>query len=155
MFHVTTRETTAKTVASIEKHVYVAQLPDLIEREMAKIYAQLTAAELEIGIPFVVYQGQVNDDSDGPVEICVPYAGSFDGTAGVTSRVEQGGTEAFTTITKAQLDFPGILEAYDAVAEWVESSDFELAGDPREVYYSDPSAADPDESVADIAWPVR
>lgn len=35
------------------------------------------------GAPFVIFHGEVNADSDGPIEICVPYGGPV--TPGGTS----------------------------------------------------------------------
>jgi hypothetical protein len=68
--------------------------------------------------------------------------------------------EAFTTITKAQWDYPAILAVYDAVA-----CSPEVSGRPRsaqsgsalscrEVYVADPAAIGPDENVCDIAYPL-
>lgn len=155
MFHVSTRETTSQDVATIQEHHFVATLSSFIDRAMSTIYDQLARAGLETGVPFVVYHGQVNSDSDGPVEVCVPYVGTFQPVDVVATRIEEGGPQAFTTITKSQLEFPGILEAYDAVASWVETNHVDFKGDPREIYFADPSQLEDDDPVADIAWPVR
>jgi hypothetical protein len=70
-------------------------------------------------------------------------------------RTEPAHDEAFTTITKAQRDYPAILAAYDAVA-----CSPEAAARPgsrlscREVYLADPQAIGPDELICDIAFPL-
>jgi hypothetical protein len=70
-------------------------------------------------------------------------------------RTEPAHDEAFTTITKAQWDFPAILAAYDAVA-----CSPEVANRPRsalscrEVYLTEPDTIGDDDLVCDIAFPV-
>src|SRR5256885_148641 len=64
---------------------------------------------------FVLYHGPVNNDEDGPVEVCVPVA---DGDKRLPA-----GEIAFTEITGEQCRFPQILGAYDAVYRWVKAND--------------------------------
>jgi hypothetical protein len=71
------------------------------------------------------------------------------------TRTEPAHREAFTTITKAQVAYPQILSAYDAVEAWVKSGDHVVTGSPREIYFADFDAAGPDDPVADIAFPVQ
>jgi len=62
---------------------------------------------------FVIFHGEVSEDSDGPVEVCLPFAGELEAPAGMNIRVEPAHQEAFTTITTEQCIYPTILEAYD------------------------------------------
>jgi hypothetical protein len=78
------------------------------------------------------------------------------GPAGVIGvRTEEAHDEAFTTITKAQWDYPAILAAYDAVA-----CSPEAAARPngrlscREVYLAEPASINDDELICDIAFPL-
>jgi effector-binding domain-containing protein len=103
---------------------------------------------------FVVYHGEVNEDSDGPVEVCVPVGPANGDTAAATRR-EPAHREAYVRITKAQVEYPQILSAYDAVAEWIGSHGHNVAGSPREVYFADWDAAGPTEEVCDIAFPMQ
>jgi hypothetical protein len=70
-------------------------------------------------------------------------------------RTEPAHDEAFTTITKAQWDFPAILAAYDAVA-----ASAEVTARPRgrlscrEVYLAEPDDIGDDDLVCDIAYPL-
>ena len=63
--------------------------------------------------------------------------------------------EAFTTITKAQWDYPAILAAYDAVAcspEATARPGSRLSC--REVYLAEPEAVGDDGLICDIAFPL-
>jgi effector-binding domain-containing protein len=55
--------------------------------------------------------------------------------------------------TGAQCEFPEIIGAYDAVAEWAQREGRELAGPPREIYRSDPLKGETPRM--EIAWPLR
>ena len=77
------------------------------------------------------------------------------GRAGdVPSRIEPAHREAYTRITKAQVEFPQILSAYEAVDGWIRSEQKSMTGSPREVYFADWEAAGPNDEVCDIAFPV-
>ncbi|HEY3926145.1 MAG TPA: hypothetical protein VGL75_16390, partial [Acidothermaceae bacterium] len=75
--------------------------------------------------------------------------------ADMAVRIEPARHEAYTTIPKEQVVFPTILQAYDAVMEWIATSGGTISDAPREVYF-DPrpwpemGAADP---ACDIAVP--
>jgi len=107
------------------------------------------------GSLFVIYHGEVNEDSDGPVEACAPVAGACVVPPGVGVRREVAHQEAYVTITRAQLEFPQILSAFDAVADWVRTAGLTPAGAPREVYLRDVNvgAAAPGDLVCDVAYP--
>jgi hypothetical protein len=102
----------------------------------------------------VIYHGDVTEDSDGPVEVCSPLPPDLAGTVALPTRVEPAHREAFTRITKAQVRFPDILSAYDAVESWVAQNGERVAGSPREVYFSDMWQVDDNTEVADIAYPL-
>jgi hypothetical protein len=105
---------------------------------------------------FAVYYGEVSEDSDGPVEVCVPIAGPAALPPDLPVRPDREIREAYLTITRAQLEFPQILSAFDAVATWISAADLTPAGPPREVYPSgiDIAAAAPGDPVCQIAYPI-
>jgi DNA-binding transcriptional MerR regulator len=155
MFAIETRQIPDQQVAAIERRVLVGALPQFIGEAMGLVYDALGQAGAETGIPLVVYHGEVNTDSDGPVEVCVPYVGDVKATGEIRLRLEPGHTEAFTRITKAQVAFPGILEAYEAVEKWAADNDRPAIGSPREVYFTDWDAAGDEDPACDIALPVK
>lgn len=156
-FTVQTREVPASRALSILQEVYVKDLPAFIGRSIEALYRRAASdGGRTTGHPTVVYHGQVNEDSSGPVEVCLPVDRAA-GDAGEGIRVIElpAGTEAYTTITGAQCRFPEILRAYDAVHDWIKEHGRTPAGPPREVYFSDQECPEGDAPFCDIAWPVR
>lgn len=154
MFEVEVRSVPRRQLATITERHLAADLPRFISDSLEKIYAYLQSEQLETSSPLVMYHGEVNNDADGPIEVCVPFSGHPAPTSNIKIRFEDGGDEAFTRISKRQVDFPGILEAYDAVSQWIETSGRDFRGSPREVYFVDFDAAEPDDPAVDIAFPV-
>jgi DNA-binding transcriptional MerR regulator len=155
MYTVETRDVPEQQVATIQRSLTVGALPAFIEDGFGRLQAALRTADAErAGAFFVVYHGEVNDDSDGPVELCMPFRGTLTDAGDVRVRAEPAHREAFTTITRSQVEFPGILDAYAAVERWIEGEKREMAGAPREVYFVDGDVP-ADEPFCDIAFPIR
>jgi DNA-binding transcriptional MerR regulator len=108
------------------------------------------------GDQFVVFHGEVNEDSDGPVEACAPVRSPDGLPPALVVRHEAAHREAYVTVTRAQLEFPQILSAYDAVADWIGVAGLSPAGPPREVYPRgvDVAGAAPGDPVCQVAYPV-
>lgn len=102
----------------------------------------------------MVYHGRVDEENDGPVEVCVPFEGQLEPQGELRIRLEPAHREAYTTVTKAQCEFPGILEAYDAVFAHARERGLSGAGSPREVYFVPESIVGEDEPFCDVAFPV-
>jgi DNA-binding transcriptional MerR regulator len=157
MYSVATREVPAQQVVSQTRSVVVKDLVPFIMDAYTTLEGRLrTANRTPEQAWFVIYHGEVNEDSDGPVEVCLPYPGSAIGEAGegVVARIEPARREAYTTVTRAQTQFPDILEAYAAVEQWIDDNDATVAGSPREVYFVDGSKIAPDDPFCDVAFPV-
>ena len=155
MFEVKTREVLEQKVLSLQRNVYVKDLSPFIGEAMGELYGYLAEKGLEVsGAGFVVYHNEVNEDSDGPAEVCVPFRGSVEPTGEMRVRLEPAHREAFTRITKGEVAFPGILQAFDAVHDWVEGQGFRGAAPPREVYFADWNAVSEDDPACDVAWPI-
>jgi len=101
----------------------------------------------------VIYHGMVTEDSDGPVEVAVPFTGGVAAADDLRVRRQESGTEAWTAVTRAQSDFPQILGAYDALGRWIDDSGMRRAGSPAEVYLT-PRDVAPDEVHLEVVWPV-
>lgn len=155
MFTVEARSTPAARVISIQRQVLVDSLPDFIQEATHTLIDHIEGVGGSVvGALFVVYHGEVNKDSDGPVEVCVPFEGNVEGTGEAKVRTEPAHREVFTRITKSQVQFPMILEAYEAVHHHITETGQTPAGSPREVYFADWDAIGPSETACDIAWPV-
>ena len=155
MYEVQIRDTPEQRVATITRSLTVEGLEAFIKESYGRLDTAIrTGGGRRDGAFFVIYHGEVNDDSDGPVEVCLPFAGGSPSTDGVNVRSEPAHREAFTTITRRQVEFPGILDAYAAVERWIHDTGEEISSAPREVYFTDDDVA-PDEAFCDIAFPIR
>jgi DNA-binding transcriptional MerR regulator len=141
MFKVETKRVEPQPYVSRTKKVRVPEL----ERFINATIGELWQATQSTGSAFTLYHGEVNEEDDGPVEVCVPTA---DGDKRLPA-----GEVAFTIATGDQCRFPEIIGAYDAVARWAKEHGRELAGPPREIYHSDPHKGEEDRF--EIAWPIR
>lgn len=157
MYEIKVRSVPEQRVLTMQRALFVRDLPPFIDEAMGRL--QALAGEHRIPVsaaaPFVVYHGEVNDDSDGPVEVCLPVDRDVLAEGDdVRLRSEPAQQEAFTRLVRSQVDFPGILDAYAALERWIRVQGREMAGSPREVYFSDSAEHAPDDPFCDVAWPI-
>jgi len=149
-----TRDVPARLVLTEQRHVTPEELPGWISQALMRLMTASGAAGGPAAEPFVVYHGEINHDSDGPAEVCVPVDPARAGQLTSPTREEPAHREAYLRITKAQVAFPQILSAYDAVGRWLGENGHTASLPPREVYFADWDAAGPDDEVCDIAFPI-
>ncbi|WP_367135580.1 MerR family transcriptional regulator [Saccharothrix sp. HUAS TT1] len=154
MYEVKQREVPEQVVLTEQRHLLQPELDGWIGAAADRLAKAAEAHGGVAGPMFVVYHGEVNEDSDGPVEACVPVRADAP-PSGVAARVEPAHREAYARLTKAQVVFPQILSAYDAVAAWIKENGHSIHDAPREVYFADWAAAGPDDGVCDVAFPLR
>lgn len=153
MYDVKVRDVPEQTVLTEQRHVKVQQLQTWIDEAIGRLLkAAAGHGDGMTGPCFIIYHGEVNEDSDGPVEICLPVTPSGPVTGAL--RVEPAHREAYTRIIKAQVAYPQILSAFDAVAQWVTAQGLPVSSSPREVYFADFVNAAPTDEVCDIAFPL-
>lgn len=147
------RDVAAQLVLTEQRHVGVDDLSCWIGTAMARLTKAATDHGGVAGHPFVVYHGDVSEDSDGPAEVCVPIGAE---TRAVAMRAEPAHREVFVRLRRAQVEFPQILSAYDAIASWITENGLIAAGPPREIYFGDEDffTAPPSAEVCDVAFPV-
>lgn len=160
---VSVREAPEQLVLVEQRHVPVDELPAWIGAAMSRLVAAARDHGGVAGFPFVVYYGEVNEDSDGPAEACVPIAPSADpsdsplpeSTPTHALRFEPAHREAYVRLRKAQVAYPQILSAYDEVARWAAAHGLDVTGAPREIYFKEFRSAASGDEVCDVAFPVR
>jgi DNA-binding transcriptional MerR regulator len=148
------RDVPEQLLLTEQRHLPVEQLPSWIGAAMTRLMTSASTHGGVAGHPFVVYYGEVNEDSDGPAEACVPIDLAQE-PADAAARREPAHREAYVRIRKAQVAFPQILSAYDAVAAWVTAQGLNAAGAPREIYFADFISAAPADEVCDVALPIE
>lgn len=134
MFDVQTRHVPEQRYVSRSTRTHV----DGLERFIVDSINALSQEVPGSGPPFVLYHGAVNEQDDGPVEVCLPAAEG--------DRVLPAGEVAFTAVPPSHQQFPQILEPYDAIWSWAKEHGRELDGPAREIY---------NDELWEIAWPIR
>jgi DNA-binding transcriptional MerR regulator len=155
VYEIREREVPEQLVLTEQRHVQVQELSTWLPEAMMRLEQAAAARGRTDGPIFVIFHGEVNEDSDGPVEVCVPVDPTQEPSTDTPMRREPAHREAYVRLTKAQVEFPQILSAYDAVAQWIGSHGLAVGGAPREVYFTDFKAAGATDEVADVAFPVR
>ena len=147
---VSVRDVADQRVLSELRYVTASELA-WIRDATARLTARADRSGGPAGPRFVVFHGDVNEDADGPVEVCVPVRSE---TAG---RVEPAHREAYIEVIKGHFEPPQILSIYDAVRRWVHDHGHTVVAPPREVYGypAAPEAAAPGDLVCDVALPFR
>jgi DNA-binding transcriptional MerR regulator len=154
MFSIHTRHVAAQRVMTIQRRLRGHETDDFVAEARAAFQHHLNG-QSPTGPFTLIFHGVVDDESDGPLEATLACPDDVDPSDLIGIRTEPAHDEAFTTITKAQWEYPAILAAYDAVA----SSPHVTARrgsrlSCREVYVSDPDTVGDDDLVCDIAYPL-
>lgn len=153
-FTVNTRQQPARMIAAIQKRVYQPEIAGFLQATITRLMQYIPAQGATVaGPPFVIYYGAVTADSDGPVEVCVPFTGALTPSGDITLREEPAHHEVYVTVTKRQFVFPTILEAFDTTAMYADAHGTRSPLTCREVYPYDWDAAGPDDPAGEVAWP--
>ena len=156
-----TRTVPERTLAVIGKELYQPELDPFIMEAFSTLFQH---AEAHPGLraltttpespTYVLYHGTVTPDQSALVEVCIVVAPDARPVPGISLRVEPAHEEAYATLTKAQIEFPDILSAYDSVASWVMAHGAMIESLPsREVYFTDVLESRDDQPVCDVAFP--
>jgi hypothetical protein len=155
-----TRVVPERKLAFIGKELFQPELEKFITRSFTTIFDYLVSLGLRTNgttpeePTYTIFHGPVTPDQSSLVEVCVPFVGSVEPTADIAIRLEPEHHEAFTPLTNRECQFPQILHAYDAVAQWVHANGEMIAAMPsREVYVAEVPKAGLDEHVMDVAFP--
>jgi DNA-binding transcriptional MerR regulator len=156
MFPIQTRHVPAQRVMSIQRRLRAPETEGFVAEARAAFARHLNGTK-PTGPFIMIFHGIVDHESDGPLEIVLGCPDDIAPTDEIGIRTEPAHDEAYTTITKAQWDFPAILAAYDAVACSPEAS--ARPGSRlscREVYAAgiNPGDLGPGDLVCDIAFPL-
>ena len=139
MFPIRTRHVTAQRVMTIQRRLRAAETDDFVAEARAAFRGHLDG-RAPTGPFTLIFHGIVDDESDGPLEAILGCPDDVNPSDLIGIRTEPAHDEAFTTITKAQWEYPTILAAYDAIA-----SSPQATARPggrlscREVYVADPT----------------
>lgn len=132
-----------------EQRVHIGELEAFVADSQERIRGRLRAVGLPADGPTLVhFHGFVTRDSDGPVEVAVPFTGSVDPADDLRVRLSPAGTDAVLPVAKADACFPDILRVYDALEAWIDAHRLVCVASPVEI------RSGTDGAVLDVTYPV-
>ena len=150
MYEIQERDVPEQLVLTEQRHVRVPELSEWLPDAIGRLVETAQAGGGVAAPVFVVYHGEVNEDSDGPVEVCVPVEEANGVADPGRARAPRG--------VHADHEGAGRVPADPVRVRRRRAVDRErgrsIAGSPREVYFADWNAAGPTDEVCDIAFPV-
>ena len=151
-FEFVQREVGAQTVVSIRRAITVPAYHEWLKRALRQLWDHVRDAGGQLsGDPVALYYGPVNEEDDGPVEICVPFAGTVMPQGEIKVR-ELPAHKAVQICTYGEYnEYPKLLEMWDALARHVEEQhlepDWEAEMTTYEIWHEDDTMT--------ISWPVK
>ncbi|MFL6075681.1 MAG: MerR family transcriptional regulator [Mycobacteriales bacterium] len=160
VYEVQVRELPARGLLSVLRHVYADELGDFAGSTLTCLGEAAPGLCGIEGLPFLVYHGAVNADSDGPVEVCRPVPepdgdGALPDLPGVVVRREPAHREAYVRLTRGESSEAVAVAVLDMVGRWLDEHGEEAAGHPRQVFFADMRTARDDEAAFDLAVPLK
>ena len=159
-YDVQTRIIPERTLLSISRHLHLSETDAFFADAFSRLRSAGPGLAGIAGVPFLVFYGEVSDDSDGPMELCRPVAtGSAvdpaTATADVQLRVEPAHDEVFIRLAMKDMGWPALAPAVDALEAWMREQRREPAGALRQALIADQRTAAPGTPVCDLSVPLR
>ncbi len=152
-FEVHARTVAAQPIVSMTKRWTVNQLFREFWPNLKTLYAVVAAqGGMVAGYPFGIFHGEVNEEDDGPYELCLPVQHILTTDGEISSRELPGGRIASVLLEGEDARYPAGLAGYDAVYDWIHQHGYEVADAPRVIYHR--LASDTDQRM-EIAWPFQ
>lgn len=149
-----------RALVSINRHVDRSGTDAFFQDAFSRLRAAAPGVRGIAGVPFLIFYGEVSDDSDGPIELCRPIerdpaADPTRRTADLQCRVERAHEEAYIRLAMKDLGWPAILPACDALEQWLNDQGRKPAGPLRQLLLADQRTASPDTPACDLSVPLR
>ena len=159
-YDVQTRIIPERTLLSISRHLHADETDAFFADAFARLRSAGPGVEGIAGCPFLVFYGEVSDDSDGPMELCRPVTpgSTADPAAAMADaqlRVEPAHDEVFIRLAMKDMGWPALAPAVDTLEAWMREQRREPAGALRQVLIADQRTATPDTPVCDLSVPLR
>jgi DNA-binding transcriptional MerR regulator len=157
MYDIQVRAIPQRHVVAINRHLHTRETDQFFNEAFARLRATGPGLEGIAGCPYLVFYGEVSDDSDGPLELCRPLhsnvAVDLDGD--IQLRVEAEHDEAFIRLARKDLGWPAILPACNALESWSAREQRRPVGPLRQVLIADQRTAGAEMPVCDLSLPLR
>ncbi|MGO4831007.1 MerR family transcriptional regulator [Rhizobiaceae sp. 2RAB30] len=144
------RDVPSSKIAFLQSHIRLEALDDFMHKAEAEIRAHLRAAGVACERPMTVhFHDLVTRDSEGLVEVAIPYGGSIEPAGDLRLRWRSAHREAYLPAPPGSEDFPQVLRVYDALEMWLDArSELTSIDSPYEIYPGTGGAR------FDVAFPI-
>lgn len=145
-------EMPVQTVVSIRRNITVPAFHEWITPALRQLWGYIKDAGSEpAGDPLALYYGPVNEEDDGPVEICIPFQGTVMPEGEIKVRQLPAHRAVQVRTYGEYNEYPKLLEMWNALGRYVHEQNLESnwADDMTtyEIWHADETMS--------ICWPVR
>lgn len=149
---VTVKDIPTQQIISITRHQNANGLNETIQKDGIALLDLVAQQGLTMtGSAFGIYHGPINEQEDGPIEVCIPVRGTVTDSGDIVVRQLEGGKAVSIMLTDDQCNFPAILKAYDTASNWIQKNGYQIAEPPREVWHTGPDV----NPKSEIIWLFR
>ncbi len=146
------KEMPAQTVVSIRRHITIPAYHQWMMPALRQLWDHVAAAGAEpAGDPIALYYGPVNEEDDGPVELCVPFSGAVMPAHEIKVRELPLHRAVQVTTYGEYNEWPKLMEMWNALGRHVQENELEPNWDgdmtTYEIWHEDETMT--------IGWPVR
>lgn len=121
---ISTKEFPACHAYSISKNIRVPAFHQFIPEALGMLRTHIEETNASIaGDPICFYYGPVNENDDGPIEICWPANGELKPSGDIIVREIPAHHGAFAEASVEESQFPKILDVWNEVVGWVQQSE--------------------------------
>ena len=158
-YEIQVRDIPERKLLTISRHLHSNETDAFFDDAFARLRAAAPGLEGIAGAPFLVFYGEISEDSDGPLELCRPVAaepdtGSAEAMSDIQLRVEPAHEELFIRLAAKDMGWPAILPAVNALEAWATDKRRRPSGALRQVLIADQRTAGPTTPVCDLTIPL-
>jgi len=155
MYEVTIRDMPARQVLCLLRHAHTAEHMATAKGLMARLGPVVKPQPGDpVTAPFMIYHGEVSEDSDGPVEYCWPVpAEKADELAAqfpdLSLRTEPAHEEAFVDVGQAALGQANLEPVIEGLVAWINARERQGSGGLRQILMFNPPSSG---QGTDLQW---
>lgn len=125
---ITTKSFPACHAFGIMKNITVPAFHHFIPQALEQLHTYIQESGASVaGDPLCFYHGPVNENDDGPIEICWPATGDLKPSGEIIVREIPAHQAACSHAVDEQAKYPSILNVWSGVVEWVQNSEHKLS----------------------------
>jgi DNA-binding transcriptional MerR regulator len=160
MNDVQVRDVPARSLLCLLRHAHRDEIMATVKDLIARLHSVAGPRPGDpVSAPFVIFHGEVSEDSDGPVEVCWPVpdqqaAQIAAGFPDLTLRTEPAHQEAFTHPEPVLPDPAQLIPVVEGLGAWVSARHLQPAGGLRQIMIFNRGADGPSTDL-EWAFPLR